>query len=433
MGVRVTNPQSWDVNFLSIGNAAKIKGGALATQSSRNAALRSQMQLVPHGRRVVAQVGLHGGLGFFVPDGLDTTSDPRLYPEPDWERVLFRGKVNVTPGYELWCSMVSVPSGPCQKYILSTDSYEATSDGAWLRIDCTYDNGVVPIVVAHGMTPPWSVLEFKGLDPAAGGAFSLTHQTKRITMPDGVGWVEHVSAEITLTAIGGLRPVEIILYEMPKSVVQHDDSHRECTIPQVPKSGMPDRAIIGKAYPGDARLGSHQAAKSMRDYRKVCGPYIFSWSSWDETGVAMTDDAEGDPETVTSSSFVGFKSSTITLHNDTHPGWSISSGGTSRNLEQSGPLELRGVNGCIPVLVRAYCKVSAGTGVIRFQTAFYSLRDLSTTSTSYTWVEGLAWLRCGVHQSQETVLEVFGKCSGGGTLSIRYLSCEHFGNYQITE
>ena len=283
------------------------------------------------------------------------------------------------------------------------------------------------------MTPPWSILEFKKLDPAVGGAFSLTHQLKRITMPDGPGWVEHVTAEITLTAIGGLRPVEIILFENPKPVVQHDDSHRECTIPMVPLlGGMPDTAVIGRVYPTDARLGSHQAAKSMRDYRKLVGPYLFSWSSWDDTGVSMTDDAEGLPMTVTSTSFRDIKYS-ITSYDADNPGWSMSSGGTARNLEQSGPLELRGKNGVIPVLVRAYAKVSSGTGTIRFQAEQYSLRDLTTTSTSYVWLEGLAWLRCGPHQSVDSLLEVFGKCSGGGTLSVRYLSVEHYGNYVLTE
>ena len=255
-------------------------------------------------------------------------------------------------------------------------------------------------------------------------------------MPDTAGWVEHVSAEITLTAYGGLRPVEIILYERPKSMIQHDDSHRECTIPMVPEGAksMPDRAVIGKTYPTDARLGSHQAAKSMRDHRRVTGPYLFSWSAWSDAGVSLADNAEGDPETISSTTFVDLKSNSITSYNANNPGWSISSGGTARNLEQSGPLELRGVTGCIPVIVRAYCKVSSGIGTIRFQTAFHSLRDLTTSSTSYVWLEGLAWLRCGVHQTQATLLEVFGKTSSAiATLSIRYLSVEHYGNYEVTE
>lgn len=434
MATRVTDLTKWDLNYAQVGNAAKIKGGALATQTSRNAALRSQMQILPHGRRVVANVGLHGGLGFWVQDGVDPATNSREYPEPDWDRTLYRGRVNVTPGYELWVAMVSVPSGPCQHYPGGGAPYLVGEDAAKLEVYCTYDNGVTTADANVVLVRNWSVLPYKALDPADGGAFDLALQTKQLAMPTDPGWVEHVTADLRVVAIGGLRPVEVIFYEQPKAVVTHNESHRECSIPMVPqKTGMPDHAIIGNNYPNDPRLGSHQTAKSMRDYRRVVGPYIFSWSSWDETGVALADDAEGEPEIITSSSFVDFKINAITAYGVTNPGWSISSGGTSRNLEQSGPLELRGKNGCIPVLVRAYCKVSAGTGTIRFQTAFYSLRELTTTSTSYGWVEGLAWLRCGVHQSVESLLEVLGKCSGGGTLSVRYLSCEHYGNYVVTE
>lgn len=434
MATRVTNLQTWDLNLVDIGDAAKVKGGALATATSRNRALRSQMQILPHGRRVVAQVGLHGSLGFFVVDGIDPETNSREYPEPDWDRTLYRGKVNITPGYELWVSMVAVPSGPCQHYPGGGAPYVVGGDSAKLIINCEYNNGVLPVPLIFELVASWSQLQYKALDPADGGAFSLERKEVKIPMPDVTpGWVEHVTAEISIVAIGGLRPVEIILYEKPKSAVTHDESHRECTIPMLPlQGGMPDTAITGKVYPTDARLGSHQASKSTRDYRKVCGPFIFSWSCWDDPTVTLADNAEGDPATVTNTSFEDLKYGGISSYAVNNPGWSISSG-TARNLEQSGPLELRGVNGVIPVLVRAYAKVSSGTGTIRFQTAFYSLRDLTTTSTSYVWLEGLAWFRCGVHQTQASLLEVLGKCSGGGTLSVRYLSCEHYGNYVVTE
>lgn len=431
MTERTTNLQAWDQYYPDIGNVGKIKGGSLATQSSRNAALRSQMQILPHGRRVVGQVGLHGQMGFFVQDGIDPETESREYPEATWDRTLYRGKINVTPGYELWVALLAVPSGPCQHYAGGGSGYETGSDSAKLTISINYDSGVVDYDLVKIMQPPWSVLSYKALDSAVGGAFDLTLLQGRLGMPQAV-WTEHVVATVSAVALGGLRPVEIIFYEQPKELVRHDDSHRECTIPMVWKGKqLPALPITGLTYNTNATLGSHQVSKSLRDYRRATGPYLVSWSAWDETGTALADDAEG-VMTITNTSYEDLQY-TMTSFAVTNPGWSMSSGGTARNLEQNGPLEMRGVNGCVPVLIRAYCKVSSGTGSLKFQTANYSLRELSTTSTSYGWVEGLAWLRCGPHQTVSSVLEVFGKCSGGGTLSIRYLSVEHWGNYNVTE
>lgn len=135
----------------------------------------------------------------------------------------------------------------------------------------------------------------------------------------------------------------------------------------------------------------------------------------------------------TSTSFVGLQTSSITGYSASYAGWSTSCGGYARNLEQSGPLELRGKAGVIPVIVRAYCKVTGGTGTIRFASAAYSIRDITTTSTSYGWISGCGWLRCGTGVADNIPLEVLIKISSGAhTLSVLYLSVE-YGTGYITE
>ncbi|TXH41331.1 MAG: hypothetical protein E6Q97_37815 [Desulfurellales bacterium] len=118
-------------------------------------------------------------------------------------------------------------------------------------------------------------------------------------------------------------------------------------------------------------------------------------------------------------------------------GWSAASGAYGRTLEQSGPIELRDVNGCIPVTVRAYARVlkNADVGTLRFQTADYSYRDLTVTgSTSFGWYAGLAWLRVPVHASLDSHLQVLGKIgSAGQQMEVRYLQVEYGGHHVLVQ
>lgn len=435
MAKREINVQSIPQEWSATGVASKVKGGALASQTSRDGALFSQMRILPHGARTLLSCGLQGQTDFVVISGTNPNNNAsKVYPSKTSSRVMGRAKCRLTPGYTLQARAIFAPSGPVQTSTVDGGGkYQEDVATAYVQIDVTIDNGISNTSGSVKLVPKWSMETYKSLPSGAGAVWNvLNTATKSFPFPEfkTADWVEGVSVTITITAVGGARPVDVAVIEIPYWAV-HDDTSRECTIPLIPFSGVPaEFAITGKSYTGDPRWGSHQASKSMRDYRKVVGPLLMSWSCWNED-VATITSTEGTAKSTSSTAFVDILYSGTTSWAATNPGWSLSSGGTARNLEQAGPLELRGKNGVIPVICRAYCKIAAGgTLTVRFQSEGYSLVDLTTTSSTYTWVSGLAWLRCGTHQTDFSNLQVLCKSSGIGFAgNIQYLSVEYFGNY----
>ncbi len=440
MATRITTYKhsDWDPTTTK----AKVRGGALATQASRNEALRSQVRILAHGRRVVANVGLHGQPEFLVPDGIDPVKEgfgnpgtaTQQYPTASSSRVLDRRTVRLTPGYRLAAKCIFAKSGPVQYFQVEPGNawFEAPL-ASKLVVSVTYRKGGSSVVVSHEFHPPWGNQPFNGLPTGQGGAWADLLE-KDFTFHHDETWTENVTADIVIWAYGGCRPVDIVIYETPLRAI-HDEDAREGTCSSFPPGGDPllDYAISGRVFPGNATHGSVQASKSARDQMRVWGPMLFAWSCWDEVSNGVTA-TEGAAIQIVSTSFRSLKTPVITAYNSTYPGASMSSGGYGRLLEMSGDLELRGKVGVVPVLIRAYARMtSAGpTGTLRFTTAPHSLRDLSISGTSWGWYEGFAWLQCSVHASVPSTMQVLAKVSSG-TLEVRYISVEHFGNYTVAE
>src|SRR5688572_14494086 len=93
----------------------KIKGGALANQASRNAALYSQMQSVPRGRRILCRAGIQGQDEHLVISGFNPDFLIQIYPLATAERVIGRQVVRLSPGYVVAATAVCLPSGPVQE------------------------------------------------------------------------------------------------------------------------------------------------------------------------------------------------------------------------------------------------------------------------------------------------------------------------------
>lgn len=437
------------LSFDPVPLAAKIAGGALATESSRDRALATQMPIAIHGRRVLAQTGLHGQPSFLVVDGINPVpliddavgTVSQVYPTSISSRVMLRTKSQVTPGYQLVARGIFARSGPCQRQNVEPAGWFEAEAVAYVMITVSLFNGTDTVSESKSLQPKWSSKPYKALTSGAGGAFDDLEELSVTFNPskalDTVGWTEHVECTITVYAFGGVRPVDVMVFEQPYKAV-HDDTHREGTISGFPVPGKAsglEYAITGLAFDdGDPRMGSVQANKTMRDQRRIYGPRLMDWTSWNEDIAAVTV-TESDPLTVTSTSFADIRGG-ISSWASTNPGWSLSSGGTARLIEHNGPLELRNKNGVVPVLIRFYAKMgSVGhSATVRFQSQTYSLRDFTVTGTSYTWYQGLAWLRCGVHQTDPSVLQVLAKCAGvGQTMSIRYASVEFYSNYEVVE
>ncbi len=439
MATRVTpfKHSNWDPATVK----AKVRGGALATQASRNEALRSQVRILARGRRVVASVGLAGQAEFLVPDGVDPVKEglgnpgtaTQQYPTASSSRVMDRRTVRLTPGHQLVAKCIFAKSGPVQYFQVEPGNawFEAPL-ASKLVISVTYRKGGDDRVVIHEFHPPWGVQPHLGLPAGQGGAWTDLLEDSYEFEPEW--WPENVTADIVITAHGGCRPVDIVVFEAPHKAL-HDETAREGTCSSFPVGGssVPDYAISGREFPDNATYGSVQASKSARDQMRVWGPLLFSWSCWDEQANGVTA-TEGAAVQIVSTSFRSLKTPTITAYNTTYPGASMASGGYGRLLETSGDLELRGKVGVVPVLIRAYARMtSAGpTGTLRFQTAAHSLRDLTVSGTSWTWYEGFAWLQCSVHASVPSTMQILAKVSSG-TLETRYISVEHFGNYTVVE
>lgn len=407
--------------------ALKVCGGALATEKSRDAALAAQVRAMTYGRRVLAQTGMHGQTRFFVVDGVDPDgAASQEYPTADSSRVMLRARSAVTPGHRLRARGIFARSGPVQVLHVEPANLwdEVTPSVAKLTIQITLDNGTDTLVETWTAQPKWSTHAFKALASGDAAAFgeleNLDHVFNFGAFLSAVGWTEHVVASIVITGYGGVRPVDVVVFEEPWRAV-HDATHRECTVSGFKPTGV-EWPITGVAFTGNAIYGSAQAAKTLRDQRQVLGPRLVDWTPWTENADPTTTEAE---VTITSTTFEDIRG--LTTWTDTNPGWSLSAGGWARNLEQNGPLELRNKNGCALALIRFAAKVGGAgqSGTVRFQTEDYSLRDFAVTSSSYTWHEGTAWLRCGVHPTDESVLQVLGKVSAGVySLSIRALSVE---------
>lgn len=435
MPPRITEFPQVPTQWTPSSTKAKIRGGALATQASRDAAFSSQQYVIPHGRRVVSAVGLNGATAFLVVDGTDPGDQniagtlTQVYPLSTSERIMDRGSVHLTPGYRLAIRAVFCRSGPVQFPGEGAAEWFEDRPVAKLNVTVTFNKGMSVAVQSYDFIPPFSEKDFKALTSTGqGGAW------KDLVVMDHIvpsSWTENVTASWVVTAFGGIRPVDVCIYERP-FYAYHDVDQREGTCPSYPNSVSQEYAITGKDFGDEATLGSVQSNKSARDQQRVWGPRIFEWSSWHESaGITATEAAA---TTLTSTSWVDLFESSVVYHDPSRPGWSMSSGGYGRTLEQSGDLELRGKVGVLPVKIRLYAKMgSAGpTGSVRFTSSGASVCDIAVSGTSYDWYTSYAVMRVPVHATVAGTMQILAKVTSS-TLSVRYCSVEHWANYEVEE
>lgn len=412
---------------------AKVRGGALATQASRSAALTSQMRVLPHGRRVVGSVGLQGQVTFCVVDGTDPDgTGTQIYPLQTSARIMDRGQVHLTPGYRLAVKAVTAKSGPVQFPSEGAVTWYENGAYAALEVSVTMARNGASTTTSKIFYPTFSSEDYKALLTGSGAAFGDLQEFDHVFHTDSL-WTENVTASWVVTAYGGVRPVDVCLYETPYRAV-HDASAREGTCPSFAAPGdSQEFAITGKDFSDDAVWGSVQSNKSARDQERVWGPRLFAWSSWNEDAIAVTA-TEALAVSITSTSFRDLKESTVTGWASSRMGWSMSSGGYGRRIDQSGILELRDKIGALPVKLLVYARMTTAgpTGTVRFTTSPASCRDLTISGTSYAWYTVWTTLACAIHATAPSHLMLLVKVSSG-TMEIRYASCEYWDNYEVTE
>lgn len=420
-------------------SAYAVEGGSPARAENISSLQAVDRIFYSQGRRVLAQLGLHGADAFLVKsiDPEDTPSQE--YPEKDAERVMIRTRARLTPGFVLQVHVIYSPTGQTQ-YFLAEPSNSWFPDGAIgaLLVDVTWSNpGAADQTTSTviGLAP--SGEQYAGI----GG--TPWKKTKTATSPliqcagmaalDAV-WSEGTTVTITLTARGGARIIDAVVYEVQKRYVR-DDTHREACAQLETDALYYPYAILGKDPPTDPRHGPRAAIHLADSRRNLTGPSLMQWSSWTENTEAVTA-TEATAVSITGITFKDVRFSTITSFDEANPGWSLSSGGTARLIETSGTQALRDVEGVIPVTCRVYARMTTigATGTIRFQSQDYSLIDLEVNSSSWFWYEGLAWLRCGPHATVFSSMQILGKTGGlGTTLEVRYAAVDFGGHYTVIQ
>lgn len=418
---------------------AKVRGGALATTGSRNGALQSQAIVARSGRRYLASTGLQGSVAWQVVDGVNPEgSVGQKYPLQTGSRVLLRGYTHLTPGYRIGAKVLVAKSGPTQFNVEGGGTYYKNSSFAKLQLDVSYNKNGGVVTITREILPPFADNAFQQLNTSIGGAWKDVHEyLLKFDIPPGMAsidfFTENVQAFWTITGYGGLRPIDISLYEEMDDATYSED-YREGTLPSfLGNAEIQEYAISGLSFPDQAYWGSIQSNKSARDQQRVWGPRLADWGCWVEGG-ASVNATEGTATTLTSTSFRDLWESTVTTFNANAPGWTVASGGYGRTIGTSGKLELRDKVAVIPVKIRVYARMTTvgPTGTLRFMTAPHSLRDVTITGTTFQWYTAYAVLQCPVHASVPGTLLVHGKVSSG-TMELRYFSVEHWSNSSVDE
>jgi len=422
---------------------APLGAGRVARAAPVHEALKGQDRVLAHGARIVAHVGLAGGDVWQADAALVPELNEQTHPSTAF-RVVARAKVRLTPGYSLRFRAACVRSGVHQHLTGADWAYVGT--GGAIKVSVTYDNGVDdPLAVSRTVTPKASKLE-NGLEPEGNGAaWADLHEVLGDLFPPELfesaavarRWSEGVDATITIYFRGGVRVVDLCVYEAPTRYARdttEDDVESYST--HLHTSGAADplpvypspwpttrRSDAGGGDPTGGPLAAlHVAARQGR----VLGPMLLAWSSWLESqDVALTEAA---PVSSTSTSWVQPLAPAVTSWAPTRAGWAAGSPGMARRADLAGPLELRGVAAVVPVRVRAWCRVTddASPGALRLQAGDYSIAELPVTSESWAWREVLGWLECGLNGDDPQSWQLLVKAGGGGSaVEVRYLAVDY--------
>lgn len=418
---------------------AALTGGQIGRADRVASIFAEQDRILPHGRRIVAQVGLNGADAFSVPSTDPTETGSQDYPDADTVRIAYRAKFDLTPGHMLRAVVTFIPSGAVQVFEPISGLWDVDGAGGRIVIETTFTNTGGPEVVTTLLEAPASPNEYGGESTYAGAVWAEAQRLRskliKPDMPDpatAASWSDEVTVDLSVGFQGGVRPICVVVHEEPFQYVRSTEDEDWATSIYTNGSGLPlpayptkwpvDQTNLG----GEPHNGSEYLLATATRQTTALGPMLITASAWDESTQAVTS-AETDEITTTSTSRVDLWRVSTTAWADTIAAWSVSSGGNAPQWNTSGPkLELRDKARVIPVRVRVYAKkTGAGSGVLRVMVADYSLVDLAVTSTSWGWVETTAHLRCGFGAEDPTTLIVLGNVTAGSTtLHVRYLQIE---------
>lgn len=364
-----------------------------------------------------------GGLtgGWLVADG-----DPSVttYPDDSTWRVMQRCISWVTPGSDLECRALALPSGS-----------EATSDTVTgdVRWTVYYETD------ANTDSTATKAAAIVGSDEAHGAVGTsdswdwhhLQHVWLGIYRPDTPGymlpvkrakWSESVDATTTLEVRGGARVISAAVTELPSYHSRAHDTDAStahaATLEALPAdvSGPRESQADGATYE-ERRYGTHALLDVAERQTTLLGPTIWQWSSHTE-GETEPGDAEADPITNATTAAQSVCDSAVSSWSADEPGFGLPCYYAERDHEV-GTLPHSSV---APVRVRVYHDTTGG-GTARVQTTARSWVDVDLPATTgYEWTTTTAHLECDpapdVVRANGMVLYW---ADSGGSVSLRYI------------
>lgn len=414
------------------------------------ALMRAQDTVPASSRRVVVDWTIGGAIGWAQPNA---TVNPNAldgggfhihsYPYAVWRR-LATERVMVTPGCELAARVFYCPAGWVEK---ATDE----GDGIWaeVRIGATWTNGGSSVGPNYrGCLMEGSQLgTWGGAQNSEAGAnwADLRHRDILEIRPPGFTsdpavssvYSEWSSVELQLEIRGGARVTQVVIYEVPLAHVQAHDDAGEKSVHALPTSLAP-QTPLPQSEPGqpavneEHRGGLGQLQDVAQRQSERLGPRIATIHSWRESDTSIWQQTEANALTTASATMVDLFNSAITTYSQDNPGWIVAAGHAKlHRLCEPRRIMRGGGAAVVPVRVRVDASRSAGTGVVRVRSGAYEWVDVSVTG-GRAWYTATGYLESQVYGDHSWAnLQLFGQCSGGGTLSVWNVSVD-FGEWDLT-
>lgn len=397
----------------------------------------AQDHVLTPGRRIIMAVGMHGNPTHRVSD-MDIAQDDAFFPQPDPndKNVVLSIKDHpITPGHFLRIEAHCIPSGPTGEN--NSGSLDYTGDSGSVVLAATWDDGTTTELVTSTLAFPAPISEYGHGPDLSGMGFTGLQSKWTRNHPAGilfdtgelVSWTQAgVTVTATLSFQGGVRPVDVVVFEEPYKIgradgVPHSPAHIFQAF-EAPLPAYPLEYPAEGASSGDRRFGSAYGLDVAVAAQQMTGPSILSLSS--HTG-AITSSSEPDPWEVTSTSFAPLGWTAAVGASDEAPSFDFSAATFGRRFESSSESHALEDTGVCRVKVAVYWAVeSGGECRIRFRTGDHSFIELATTSTSYGWSEAIGHLECGQTVLDAVQLHVEAEVDSTYTGYIRYIQVEHY-------
>jgi len=392
--------------------------------------LGAQDRPLTPGRRVILEEGWRSNPASqsYDIDSLDEDVDTASPLNTDTRTVHEMEGVHVTPGHVLRFEARCLPSAMTQIYADGDTGYINTGAQGTVRLTAVWNDtaaGSATVITDLDFVSPPTTYGH-GPDLPGAGYWGLTEEwtlnfpTAMIFDQDEIVRFSQagVTVDLTLEYIGGVRAVDVVVYEVPMrfGLDDADDAgpahiyqNNEAEIGQ----GILSEYPIEGASSGDKRFGAQRALDVVSATQLQTGPTILSFST--HTEAIRTESGDPAPIDVTSTSLA-----TLPGMNSTQT-WDISGGTFGRRFASASPDFSMGDSGCVRVLVSVYWKPQSLTScTLRVESAVYSYVELTRDTATYGWTHAVAHLEVGQTVLDGQQLTITAKVSGG-TTEIRYI------------